>query len=331
MKSIVSSTSFFAISQYTWGTLITGLAAFLLLLLWLYRFSTAQRQRYRQLEEEVQRLDLTVMQQRATISEQSQQLKQAMQPPSAAPTDELQEALARANEDIEIFLYKAYHNFTGPIASIRGICNVAAMETEDINRLDYFDKVDTVAHGMHQMLEQLLEVADIRERTMAVGSVLLDDLLASIEDELASVTNYQDVKILSQSPASTLLRVDRFLLQRAIVKMVANTVAFRRAGFEEYLELHITLEEEGDHVYLSVKDIHLKMPEEMTSDIFRMFYRGTHRANDYGLGLYIARYAIRRMGGDIRMISGGFSTTFRVQLPQKFASQRLSEMPAECA
>ena len=240
------------------------------------------------------------------------------------------EELRQANQDIEIFLYKAYHNFLGPIATIRGICNIAAMESKEVCSLDYFDKVSAVADNMHNMLEQLLEVSVIHDRDLAIESTDLRSFFSSIEHDLSESTAYTTVRIQHQFSDTDYLSIDDFLLRQAITKIVNNTATFRRASFSEALELTISCEELDDTVIIMLKDYHLSIPSEVAPDIFRMFYRGTHQANDHGLGLYTARYAMRRMGGDILLTSGNNHTTFGLKLPKRFDHQyeRLQEIIA---
>ena len=226
--------------------------------------------------------------------------------------------LKQANQDIEIFLYKAYHNFLGPIATIRGICNVATMESKEASSLDYFDKVHAVADNMHSMLEQLLEVSVIHDRDLVIESINLPAFFESLEQELSESTTYSTVRILHKFTQADHLSVDDFLLRQAITKIVNNTALFRRAGFQDVLELTASCQEADGTVVITLKDFHLSIPSEVSPDIFRMFYRGTQQASDHGLGLYTARYALRRMGGDIALTSNGHATTFSLKLPKRF-------------
>ena len=229
--------------------------------------------------------------------------------------------LIQANQDIEIFLYKAYHNFLGPIATIRGICNVAAMESREVSSLDYFEKVSTVADNMQDMLAQLLEISVIHDRELVIESIDLEQFLEKVRVDLLVNTAYSAIRIRHQFSVPVQLEIDSFLLQQTIVKIISNTFPFRRQGTRSQLDLAVAYQEEGEDHYLILRDDHLSIPDEIASDIFRMFYRGTQQADDHGLGLYTARYALRRMGGDILMTTRGYSTTFRLRLPRRTNQQ----------
>jgi signal transduction histidine kinase len=278
-----------------------------------------------------------IKQQQGVINEQREQLQQqhaATAQQSSEDTRRLAsiyQELQQANQDIEIFLYKAYHNFLGPIATIRGICQVAKMESEAVSRLDYFDKVRNVADNMHSMLEQLLEVSTIHDRELVVEPTGLSAFFANMERELSENTTYPAVRIRHRFSKTDQVVVDNFLLRQAVTKIVSNTALFRRTGGHDSLELTVSHEKIDNVVIISLRDDHLTIPAEVSSDIFRMFYRGTQQANDHGLGLYTARYAMRRMGGDILLSSRRNATVFSLTLPGSFNHryQEFLEVPVE--
>jgi signal transduction histidine kinase len=55
---------------------------------------------------------------------------------------------------------------------------------------------------------------------------------------------------------------------------------------------------------------------EIADKIFNMFFRGTQRSNGAGLGLYIAKEAIKRLQGEIQVTTDD-DTTFIISIPVK--------------
>ena len=50
--------------------------------------------------------------------------------------------------------------------------------------------------------------------------------------------------------------------------------------------------------------------------IFEMFFQGTEKSNvNYGLGLYLAKKAVEKMGGSITITKPVNDTTFEIILP----------------
>ena len=60
--------------------------------------------------------------------------------------------------------------------------------------------------------------------------------------------------------------------------------------------------------------------EEIKDKVFNMFFRGTARSEGSGLGLYITRLAVEKLGGRIRLLqSGSKPTVFEITIPSKAA------------
>ncbi len=69
---------------------------------------------------------------------------------------------------------------------------------------------------------------------------------------------------------------------------------------------------------LSISDNGMGIPLEYQSKIFNMFYRASEKSNGSGLGLYIVKETVEKMGGKIEFKSiVGEGSTFFVRMPKK--------------
>ena len=105
-------------------------------------------------------------------------------------------------------------------------------------------------------------------------------------------------------------------LRQVLVNLVENAVKYSPDGGRVELEL-----EPGDgRVRFSVRDRGLGIPAAEHERIFEKFYRLdpnlSRGVGGTGLGLYICREIVRRMGGRIRVESEpGRGSTFSFELP----------------
>ncbi|MBL7874140.1 MAG: HAMP domain-containing histidine kinase, partial [Cyclobacteriaceae bacterium] len=61
--------------------------------------------------------------------------------------------------------------------------------------------------------------------------------------------------------------------------------------------------------------------EENLSKIFEMFYRASEQSEGSGLGLYIVKNAVEKLGGHLNVSSRlNEGTTFEIVLPNKFSN-----------
>ena len=76
-------------------------------------------------------------------------------------------------------------------------------------------------------------------------------------------------------------------------------------------------EESPDSFIIRFEDNGVGISDKILPNIFNMFYRGNEESReDTGLGLYIVKQAINKLGGEINVLSKvGQGTVFIIKLP----------------
>ncbi len=113
-----------------------------------------------------------------------------------------------------------------------------------------------------------------------------------------------------------MIPVNREKLWRVVSNLIANAIKFSPTG----AIIRVSLQEETDHVRITVEDHGIGIPQEIGSKIFDMFTEakrvGTGGEESFGLGLAIAKQIVDAHGGKIWFDSKpGNGTTFFVELP----------------
>ncbi|WKN33693.1 HAMP domain-containing sensor histidine kinase [Porifericola rhodea] len=238
---------------------------------------------------------------------------------------DLYQELSLANQDIEIFLYKAYHNFLGPIATIRGVCNIAMLEGEQ--HIDYFQKVGNVADNMQTMLEKLLEISYIHHCKPELISIQLHELFAQLKKDNEKDALLSSLQLVQLFKPESNVHADHFLLKNAIDKIIKGNTRFWSQNRFPEREIHVNHSQDINYNIISIQERHLSVPPESLNNLFTMFYRSSSKPEDHGLEFYTARYALRRMGGDISITSTSGFTTFNLHLP-RFRTKRYNDLQA---
>ncbi len=106
---------------------------------------------------------------------------------------------------------------------------------------------------------------------------------------------------------------DRLRLEQVVTNLLSNAIKF---GAGEPIE--VTVAADDAHARLTVKDRGIGIPPERTSQIFERFERAVsvREYGGLGLGLYIVRQIVTRLGGSIDVQSvPREGATFTVRLP----------------
>jgi two-component system phosphate regulon sensor histidine kinase PhoR len=113
---------------------------------------------------------------------------------------------------------------------------------------------------------------------------------------------------------------------QVLANLVENAVKYSPEGGH----VDVVLEHDGDRVRFEVRDQGLGIPLDEQERIFQKFYRLdpnlTRGIGGTGLGLYICRELLRRMGGEIHVTSTlGEGSTFSFDLPEATTADVVEE------
>ena len=80
-------------------------------------------------------------------------------------------SLKQVNDELDNFIYKTSHDIRGPLASLKGMCNVALMDVQDPVALDYLRKLDATAERLNTILTRLVIINQINNSKLTVERI----------------------------------------------------------------------------------------------------------------------------------------------------------------
>jgi signal transduction histidine kinase len=223
------------------------------------------------------------------------------------------------------FIATVSHELRTPIAAVHGAAQTLAREDvvfpDDLRRrlLSVIaDQSERLAHLVNDILltsqvesgrlilaSQQVDVAELARRAIDAGRAHAP---AELSLELVAPR--------SLAPVTT----DRDKLRQVLVNLVGNAIKYSPGSGR--IEVRLEPREKG--LRIAVRDEGVGIPQSEQQRIFEKFYRVPEMINAVsgtGLGLYICRELVRRMGGSIWVESGeGVGSTFFVELPLASAS-----------
>ncbi len=233
------------------------------------------------------------------------------------------ESLRKANEEMDNFIYKTSHDIRGPLASLKGICNVALMDVKDPVALTYFHKLDVSSIKLNNTLSRLLIINQINQSALTSEPI---DLVAKIEGTLSRMHKNgvpERMEITYEVSEGVAFNSDRALVEIVLENLIENAVKFYNKSDRVQPFVKILATEEQDFVVIKVIDNGIGIDERSREHIFELFIRASERSESGGIGLYLSKLAVTKLGGTIDFFSSaeGF-TEFTVRLPKdlKFES-----------
>ncbi len=230
---------------------------------------------------------------------------------------DLYRELARAVELGDTFVSILGHDLRTPLGAIKMGAELVLQCAEDPVSLKSGDKILSSANRMTRMVDQLLDLAQVRKgRGLRLQPTASDlgDIVRQVSQELGDANPRARIDVSSTGRLSGRWDPDR--LGQVVSNLVGNAVQHGTP------ESPITLELDGgrrDSVRLRVTN-HGAIPDEAMPTLFEPFKpTAKRRSGDrgLGLGLFIAREVVRAHGGDVAVRAVDGTTTFEVVLPRQ--------------
>lgn len=222
------------------------------------------------------------------------------------------------------FVSIASHELLTPISAIEGYLSMILEENigkVDPQARDYLNKVYTSAKRLSLLIKDLLSVSRIESGKMKIDLQQLDmaKMITDTIDQLKFVAADKKLSIQFMKPEKDLPPVwaDPDRTMQVLVNLVSNAIKYTPSG-------KVTVTAHSDRhtglVSISVEDTGLGMNKTQMAHLFTKFYRvdtpETSGIGGTGLGLYITKSIIEKMGGTITCKSTpGHGSTFSFTLP----------------
>jgi signal transduction histidine kinase len=245
-------------------------------------------------------------------------------------------ALSRANEEIQRFAYIVSHDLRAPLVNIMGF--TTELETNAGELKNFFeDETPQNRHAareaammgvpeavkfirsstgkMDRLINAILKLSREGKRELMPERVELNKVFETIAGSLQhQVEETQTTIDLSASlPAVT---SDRLALEQIFSNLCDNALKYLQPGRPGHIA--VTAETTRHSVIIAVKDNGRGIAQNDTERVFELFRRaGKQDKQGEGIGLAHVRALVRRLGGDITVVSQlGEGSEFRVLLPK---------------
>lgn len=224
----------------------------------------------------------------------------------------------------ELFVGILGHDLRNPLAAITTVAAVLALRGRhhdgaalDEASASIVERISRSATRMSRMIDQILDFARIEAGAglpLSPQAIDVADVCAAVIDELRLVHPERDIAIERRGETSGRWDLDR--LSQMFSNLIGNALAYGDPAHP----IRIRIEQEGDHVAVSVHNLGPVIPPDVLPAVFDPFRRAPpkqSRERGLGLGLYITKEIVRAHDGAIEARStqdGG--TTFHVRLPR---------------
>lgn len=236
----------------------------------------------------------------ARVHERTKQLQEAQ-------VNELKKAI-NVTKLRDEFVFIATHELRAPITAIRLFLEMASLETENIpEKLKaHLKSMHDASDHLNQLIDDLLEIARSDSGTLVLKVQSVDLVLAvqQVVHELQSIADARGITITYINANETYkVQADESKLKEVISNLISNAIKYNKDNGS----ITITFIDNGEQITTEIHDTGYGIPKEYHDNIFNKFFRATNKDTEEvvgtGLGLFISRMLVEKLGGTIKFSS----------------------------
>lgn len=225
--------------------------------------------------------------------------------------------LQRLNFELDNFVYHASHDLRSPLRSIMGLVNILKHENQPSSRQKCIEMIEGSINRLDKFVVDLLSMSRanrIKEDVVAVNFVVEINNSVTNFFHASTIKNLEiSLSIKQPVPFYAPLTQVRVILNN----LISNAIKYRKHDIPlSFINVAVDVNEE--RAIFSVEDNGEGIPESKIPHIFEMFYRASENSEGSGLGMYIVKNIINKMGGSIKLESTeGVGSSFTVEIPNR--------------
>lgn len=215
------------------------------------------------------------------------------------------ERLAEASRMKSEFINIVSHQLRSPLSNLRWTIELlmsGRLGKIEEDQIEYFSILKENSGRMQELVSDLLTVSRIETATLPLKKeeILLEEIINSLISEFQPFARASNVEIefeLQENLPKIL--TDSSQIRLVIENLLDNATRYiKNSG-----KVEVLLEKRDKNLYLEIKDNGVGIPREDQKYIFQKFFRSEnilrYQTQGSGLGLYISKAIIERLGGKI--------------------------------
>jgi len=213
-----------------------------------------------------------------------------------------------ANQSKKELVASLSHDIKTPVASIQSAMDLMLLNAADEKEKKMLNSVNAKCEQINTLITDMFH-STLEE--LQVLNVTPSEIQSPEIQDIIQQADFEN-RITSFAIPSCLVLADPLRLQQAFDNIINNSYKYANT------DICVTTFLEGEYLVIAIQDFGPGVLEEELPLLFNKFYRGkeTEKTTGYGLGLYLAKYFVEQMSGDLycENAADGFVVKLKLRL-----------------
>jgi signal transduction histidine kinase len=178
-----------------------------------------------------------------------------------------------------------------------------------------FNMIEHSIHRLDDTLKEILDYSRNARTETSITEVRLDEIFNESLERLKYLKGFDRIEKQIRIDTDVPIYSDAYRLAIIFQNLISNSIKYQDVEKSKSF-IRIEAEVSQKEIRITFSDNGVGIRQEYIPKIFGMFFRATERSEGAGLGLYIVKESVNKLGGEISLDSTyNEGTTFNIRLP----------------
>jgi PAS domain S-box-containing protein len=227
--------------------------------------------------------------------------------------------LKKTNSELDRFVYSASHDLRSPLKSMLGLSKMIIddISPDNRNQLEQMGMMQSSIVKLDNFIEDILDYSRNARKEVAKKAIDFSQTIGEVRNNLAHMDGADSIELKLEINQKMEFISDKARLSMIFSNVISNAIKYKDNSKENAF-IAINVDCSNDFATISIEDNGIGIDEKNLGRIFDMFYRATKLSTGSGLGLYIAKEAIEKINGTMKIESElTQGTKFSITIPNQ--------------
>ncbi|MDQ3191406.1 MAG: PAS domain-containing sensor histidine kinase [Bacteroidota bacterium] len=210
--------------------------------------------------------------------------------------------LKKINAELDRFVYSISHDLRAPLTNIMGLFNIMEDVKEQAQQKILINKGSNAVKRLDEFIKIILEYSRNSRLEIKPSLINFEELIAESWENYSYMKGAEKISLDVKSNQIIPFTSDRGRISIILNNLISNAIIYSDPAEKEPCTT-VEIEVDKDFAHIVFRDNGIGIEKKYQKKVFEMFFRASQESTGSGLGLYIVKEVVKKLGGNIKMKS----------------------------
>ena len=210
--------------------------------------------------------------------------------------------LEKVNMELDRFVYSVSHDLRAPLMSILGLINLSNLENSVEKNKSYLLMMKEMVNKLDNFIHEVIDYTKNIKADVIKKEIDIENIIQEVINDLKFMNGFDRIEFKTEVKLEEPFVADLPRVNTILNNLITNSIKYHnQAEPDQYVKIEVQSKDNKRTIIIS--DNGLGIDDKYHTQIFDMFFRGTEISVGSGLGLYIVKEMVNKLGGSIELES----------------------------